>query len=361
MKKNYLNFYKNKKVLVTGHTGFKGSWLTLWLILLGAKVLGISRDVPTKPSLFKSARLKSKIKSVRGDIINYDFLNKKINEFEPDIVFHLAAQAIVKESYLSPLNTWRSNLIGTLNILDVLKNYKGKKIVSVFITSDKVYKNLETYKGYKEDDKLGGSDPYSASKASADIAISSYINSFLIKNQKILISTARAGNVIGGGDWSPGRLIPDCVKSWSKRRNVLVRNFKSTRPWQHVLEVLNGYLGLAYNLSKNQKLSGEAFNFGPQLSDKKKVIDVLNEAKLNWSSAKWKKYTNKKIIFKESKLLHLNVNKVKTKLNWKNYLTFKETIKLTIKWYINFYEKNENIFNFSLQQIKDYQKKIIKN
>ena len=361
MKKNYLNFFKNKRVLVTGHTGFKGSWLTLWLYSLGAEVIGLSKNVPTKPSLFEVIKLKNKIKSVKCDITNYNLLKKKINQYKPEVIFHLAAQAIVKESFIAPKNTWRTNLIGTLNLLDVLRTYKLNKIVSVFITSDKVYKNFETIKGYREDDKLGGDDPYSASKSSADIAVSSYFKSFLIKNRKISISIARAGNVIGGGDWSNGRLIPDCIRSWSKGKEVNIRNLNSTRPWQHVLEVLNGYLILAYNLEKKKKFNGASFNFGPKLSDKKKVIDVLNECKLYWKSAKWKKISKNRNSFKESKLLHLNINKIKKYLNWKNHLNFKDTINLTISWYKNFYEKKLNVYNFSLNQIKYYQRKISKN
>ena len=233
-------------------------------------------------------------------------------------------------------------------------------MVSIFITSDKVYKNIETKIPYNENDELGGVDPYSGSKSSADIAIQSYINSFLKNdNQKSLISIARAGNVIGGGDWSYGRLIPDCVKAWSKNKEAIIRNPNSTRPWQHVIEVVAGYLQLAAKLKKDKSINGQAFNFGPRLKDKFRVIDVLNEAKITWNKAKWKK--NKKKYFSESNLLHLNSSKAKKVLGWKHLISFNQTIKLTIDWYKRYYEKKVNLEKISLQQINLYQNRIRKN
>ena len=357
--KKILNFFKNKKILITGHTGFKGTWLTLWLNCLGAKVMGISNGIPTKPSLFKILKLKNKITSTTCDIRDLNQFKYKLNLFKPDIIFHLAAQAIVKKSFDNPLETWTSNLIGTINLLEALKNYKKSNVRCIFITSDKVYNNVEKTYGYKENDKLGGEDPYSASKASADIAINSYINSFLKKNKKILISTARAGNVIGGGDWSEGRLIPDCIRAWSKGKKVEIRNFKSTRPWQHVLEVLYGYLSLAYNLShKKKNLYGESFNFGPSTSTKYTVEDLLKESKKNWILAKWKLKKNNKF-FKESKLLQLNISKASKQIKWKNNLSFKKTIKYTFDWYNKFYKKKFNMYQVSIDQIKKYENILI--
>ncbi len=227
--------FKNKKVLVTGHTGFKGSWLTIWLKILGAKVLGISNGVLTNPSIFKITKLEKKIESRKVDIRNLKKVKKIFLSFKPDFVFHLAAQSLVQKSYKSPLETFETNSLGTLNILEALRGIK-KKCTVILITSDKSYKNLELKRGYRENDILGGLDPYSASKGSAELIIQSYINSYYKKNNKILIGVARAGNVIGGGDWSVNRLVPDCVKSWSKKKTVLLRNPSSTRPWQHVLE-----------------------------------------------------------------------------------------------------------------------------
>ena len=210
-------FFKNKKVIITGHTGFKGSWLALWLNLLGAKVLGISLNIPTSPCHFKLLNL-NKIKSKKIDIKNFKLISKEINRFKPDYVFHLAAQAIVKKSYLKPLETFNTNTIGTLNILESLKKV-NKETISIIITSDKSYKNIETKKGYVESDILGGDDPYGASKSAADIIINSYIKSFFnFKKNKNFIAIARAGNVIGGGDWSEDRLIPDCMKAWLKKK-----------------------------------------------------------------------------------------------------------------------------------------------
>ena len=257
------NIFFRKRVLITGHTGFKGSWLSLWMHLLGAKVLGVSKDIPTKPSHYKTAGLDKFIKSKFVDIQNLKKIKKIIKNYKADFIFHLAAQSLVKKSYTDSLMTWKSNLIGTINILESLKEV-NKNTKVILITSDKVYKNIETRKGYKENDLLGGIDPYGASKSATEIAIKSYIKSFFSKKEnKILITIARAGNVIGGGDWSENRLIPDCIKSYSNNKKMLVRNPNSTRPWQHVLEVLNGYVNLAEHLNKNNKIHGEAFNFGP--------------------------------------------------------------------------------------------------
>ena len=355
---DFEKIFKNKKVIITGHTGFKGSWLSLWLSMLGSKVIGISEDIPTSPSHFKILKIENMINSIICDISDLKKLKKIIYKHKPDFIFHLAAQAIVKNSFENPHKTWRSNLIGTVNLLEVLKNYKKKKIVSVFITSDKVYKNFETSRAYKESDQLGGVDPYSASKSSADLAIQSYINSFNFNNSDhSVISIARAGNVIGGADWSEGRLIPDCVRAWSKNKKVIIRNLNSTRPWQHVLEVLSGYLKLAASGYYDKKLNGEIFNFGPNTKNKYKVKDILEQSKFFWDKAKWAvSKKNKK--FKESKLLHLNSEKARKKLSWNNLLSLKETLSLTIDWYKKYYEKKIKIEKISKSQIEFYQKKL---
>ena len=357
MKKNQFDLRKlfnNKRVLVTGHTGFKGSWLTTLLILLRAKVTGLSINIPTNPSHFKVAKLKKKISHKKIDIRNLKSLKKIIKKNQPDYIFHLAAQALVKKSYSDPMYTWETNTIGTLNILESLKEIK-KSCVVVLITSDKSYKNLEIKRGYKESDILGGKDPYSASKASAELAIQSHINSFFpLGKTKISIGIARAGNVIGGGDWSKDRLISDCVKSWSKNKKVLIRNPKSTRPWQHVLEAVWGYLVLASNLKNNKKLHGEAFNFGPSSSKNYDVISIVRLMRKYWSKVSWK-VVNKKNFY-ESKLLKLNCNKAKTNLKWKCILSFKETIIMVVNWYKNYYAKPNQIYRTSINQIKNYEK-----
>ena len=344
-------FFLKKKVLITGHTGFKGSWLSLWMHYMGADVLGISNGIISKPSNFEILKLDKKIKTKIVDIRKFNDVKKVIKNFKPDYIFHLAAEAIVKRAYQNPKNTWNTNTNGTINILETLRNY-NKKVTVVVITSDKVYKNLEVLRGYKEDDVLGNFDPYSASKASADLATQSYISSFLKKKKNIKISIARAGNVIGGGDWAEGRLIPDCVRSWSNNKVVVLRNPNSTRPWQHVLDVLYGYILLCINLSQNNKINGEAFNFGPNIEKNNEVINVVKKMQSLWTKAKWKLNTNSN--FYESKLLHLNSSKAHRLLKWKCNLNLKKTIFFTISWYKFYYNNRKNIYNFSISQIKDF-------
>ena len=347
--------FKNQKVLITGHTGFKGSWLTMWLTILGARVAGISNNFPSSPNHYKLLNINKKILSKNLDIRNLRALKKFIKKYQPDFVFHLAAQSIVKTAYENPIKTWSTNAIGTVNILESLRQLK-KKCIAVIITSDKCYENLEIKRGYHENDRLGGKDPYSASKASADIAIRSYISSFFShKKNKVLIATARAGNVIGGGDWSSNRLIPDCVRSWSKKKKVLIRSPNSTRPWQHVLEAIYGYITLAINLNKNPSLHGEAFNFGPANNQNYKVVSVIKLMKKYWQNVSWKLYKNNNKIFKESSLLKLNSQKAKENLKWKSILTFKENISLVANWYKNFYLNSKQAYKLTSGQIEFYQ------
>lgn len=347
-------FFKNKKILITGHTGFKGSWLTFWLKKLGASISGISKDVPTNPSLFKVLNLKNKIIDHRLDIRNLSKLKKIVEKFKPDYVFHLAAQSLVKKSYEDPINTFTTNGIGTCNILESIRLLKNKCSV-VIITSDKSYKNIEITRGYRETDELGGHDPYSASKGCAEFIIQSYIKSFFSNKKNLKIGITRAGNVIGGGDWSDNRVIPDCFKSWSLNKAVTIRSPNSTRPWQHVLEVLSGYLKLAIDLNNKTHLNGEVFNFGPKNFQNKRVIDVIRQIKKLSPAIKWK-FKNVKT-FKESKLLKLNSSKARNKLNWKNKLSFNETIEMTTRWYEEFY-KRKNMSKFTSQQIEKYEKKL---
>lgn len=348
-------FFKNKTIIVTGHTGFKGSWLSLVLINLGARVIGISNKIPTKPSFFEILKLQKKIIDLREDIRDLKKIKNIFKKYKPNYVFHLAAQSLVKKSFKEPFYTFSTNFIGTLNVLESLRALKNE-CVSVIITSDKSYKNFEIDRGYKETDILGGEDPYSASKGSAELVIQSYCKSFF-KDKKKKIGVARAGNVIGGGDWSEDRLVPDCIKSWARNKKVTLRNPTSTRPWQHVFEAIFGYLTLAIKLKKNHKLHGEAFNFGPDNKENKSVLNVVLEMKKSWQAVSW---TIKKVkkAEHESKLLKLNSNKARVKLNWKNNLNFRESIKMTIDWYKNFYEKKEKNFLFSINQISNFQKKI---
>lgn len=354
--------FKNKKVLITGHTGFKGSWLTIWLVMIGAKILGISKDVPTKPSHYSALGISKKIIDFRFDIRNLNKLKKTIIKFQPDFIFHLAAQPLVNISYKNPLITWETNLVGTINILESIKLLK-KKCVCVIVTSDKCYRNYELKRGYKETDELGGFDPYSASKGAAEIAVRSYIKSFFVDSKKYRIVTARAGNVIGGGDWNQGRLIPDCMISAQSNRVSKIRNQYSTRPWQHVIELIYGYLKLAIKLKENKSFHGESFNFGPNKQKNRKVKEILHEIKKQWNNFKWVQIKNGDESEKESKLLKLNCDKSNRKLKWKILMNFQETIKLTLDWYKqhsgHFSQKKKNIYKISSYQIKYYEKKFL--
>ena len=354
MNKIYQNklarFYNNKKIIITGHTGFKGSWLSLWLKIYNAKILGISNDIPTKPSHYELINAKKFIKEKKIDIRNFEKLKEEVNKFKPDIIFHLAAQAIVSKSFLKPNDTWMTNVNGTINIIESARSLK-KKCTLILITSDKCYENRETNIGYKETDRLGGVDAYSASKASADIAIRSYFESFIKNEKKILLGVGRAGNVIGGGDWAPNRLIPDCIRSTILSKKMEIRNPNSTRPWQHVLEPLSGYINLAYSLNKNKKLNGEAFNFGPPIKNNFSVLKVIKQMQLTWSEIKFRT-SKKKNFIKESNLLNLNCKKAKKNLNWSPTLNFSETIQETVIWYKKFDKiKSLNILELSKKQI----------
>jgi CDP-glucose 4,6-dehydratase len=348
-----VKIYKNKKILITGHTGFKGSWLTLWLLNCGANIMGISNNIPTNPSLFKILNLEKKIIDKRLDIRDLKKIKREINKFKPDFLFHLAAQSLVKKSYHEPYNTWTSNTLGTINILESLKSLK-KKCIAIIITSDKSYKNIETKRGYVETDALGGYDPYSASKASAELALQSYIKSFFHKNKcKVHIGIARAGNVIGGGDWSEDRLVPDCIRSWSKNKTVVIRNPNSTRPWQHVMEAISGYLTLGAKIKKNAFLHGEVFNFGPNNRSNYKVISLVKQMQNSWKKIKWIKSKGSKDRL-ESKLLKINSNKAKKILNWRCILNFNETASFVSKWYETYFNGRIDMYEFTSGQIKSY-------
>ena len=350
------NFFNNKKILITGNTGFKGTWLTNCLLLMNSKIIGISKDIPTKPSMFNETINKNEIKQYFFDINNYEKLNNVLLNEKPDIIFHLAAQPIVKKSFIETIKTYETNVIGTANILECLKNYKKKAII-VLITSDKSYKNKEWIWGYRENDELGGIDPYSASKASAEIVINSYFESFFHKkNNNIKLSIARAGNVIGGGDWAENRIVPDCIRSWSKNKMAVIFNPNSTRPWQHVLEPISGYLQLAFKLDKNSKINGEAFNFGPKLDQNKNVKDLVTKMSTFWENKKWTSVKQKTKI-RESKLLSLNCEKANDLLGWTPTLTFDQMSEFTISWYKMYYNNKKNIKEITNKQINLFMNK----
>ncbi len=351
-----LNIFKSKKIIVTGHTGFKGSWLSVWLNELGAKVTGISLKPPTTPSHYEELGLYNFINDIQLDIRNLDQLKNIFLEVKPDFVFHLAAQPLVKKSYENPFETYTCNLIGSLNILESLKSISNTCCV-IMITSDKSYANKEWEWGYRENDELGGLDPYSASKGSTELMIRSHINSFFPIEKGVKISIARAGNVIGGGDWAEDRIVPDTAKAWIENQQLIIRSPNATRPWQHVLEPLSGYLNLAFKLYQDSSLHGEAFNFGPNIDDNRTVYDLINELSIYWKGLNFKK-SNDNNSFHESMLLKLNCDKALYHLKWKSKLDFKDTVKMTADWYLNYYKKKVSVLDFTKEQINFYQSNI---
>jgi len=359
---NLEKVFKDKRVLVTGHTGFKGSWLTLWLVRLGAKVIGLSDDVPTTPSNFEVNNISKIIEDNRVDIRNYDLVSNIVNSANPDFVFHLAAQSLVRESYDQPLKTFEINAMGTANILQALISV-DKKVTVVMITSDKAYDNVEWVWGYKETDRLGGKDPYSASKGMAELVIKTYFESFIKnKTDNITLGIARAGNVIGGGDWAKDRIVPDCIRSWSINQSVKIRNPNSTRPWQHVFEPLSGYLSLAEKLTVDSKINGEAYNFGPPANQNHTVDELIIEMNNYWHGIEWQYEIEKGEIFHEASLLKLNCDKALFDLNWVSTLNFEQTVKMTMEWYKEFYEnESSNMLQFSNEQIDSYMGLAVKN
>lgn len=352
------SIYKNKKVLVTGHTGFKGSWLTTWLLKMGAEVAGYSIGIPSNPSHFEDLKIQSRIDHNIGDIRNFDHLFEVCQRFKPEFIFHLAAQPLVRYSYKEPLETFEVNMIGTLNVLEVIRKMTDTIKVGIIITSDKCYDNVEWLYGYRENDKLGGDDPYSGSKGAAELIAKSYCKSYFNNNTGPRVLTVRAGNVIGGGDWAIDRIVPDIVKSWYKKNNVSIRSPHSTRPWQHVLEPLSGYLLLAAKLYESNELNGEAFNFGPDSIINKSVKDLLEEMILNWdNSPGWNDSSeNNQTATKESNLLKLSCDKANILLEWFPVLNFNETIKFTTEWYLNYLNKQTDIFTYTNLQIDQYEK-----
>ncbi|MGK5085601.1 CDP-glucose 4,6-dehydratase [Bdellovibrionota bacterium FG-1] len=354
------DYYRGKKVLVTGHTGFKGSWLTQWLVDLGAEVAGFSVDLPSEPSHFQVLGLAKSIRDFRGDIRDPAALRRAMDEFQPEIVFHLAAQALVRESYEHPADTFHVNVVGTAHVLDAVRQTRSVR-VSLVITSDKVYENHEWEYGYRENDRLGGKDPYSASKAATEIVFSSWFRSFFNQPGAARIASVRAGNVIGGGDWAKDRLVPDAVRAWSRNQELLVRNPKSTRPWQHVLEALGGYLWLAARLGMGDEsrgaLNGEAFNFGPNNEAHQTVETLIGEMKKTWSQAGWCLDPAGVGQMKEAMLLKVCCEKAQWRLGWNATLSFEEAVQMTASWYQAYYENSASSEALTSLQIRDYVKR----
>jgi len=349
------NFWKNKKVLLTGHTGFKGSWLSLWLQKLGVDLVGFSKSIPTQPSLFELANVGKNMISVMKDISNIQHISDTVKQFKPDIVIHMAAQSLVQKSYEDPLETFSTNIMGTVNLLEAIRN-TDRKCVIINVTSDKCYENQELTRGYTENDPMGGYDPYSSSKGCAELITSSFRNSFF-KNSNdeefdVSLASVRAGNVIGGGDWADNRIVPDIMRGIINKKIIKIRNPNAIRPWQHVLEPLRGYLELAEKLWNDKKEFAESWNFGPDVDNVKPVSWIVKEIIEMWGgdiqididSLNYKHETN---------FLKLDCSKAKSKLKWNPKIKLEKGLQLTVEWYKQ-YEQKKELKEFTENQIEEY-------
>jgi len=344
------DFWKNKRVYLTGHTGFKGSWLALWLHSLGAEVKGYALNPPTQPSLFNEANVESKLESEIGDIRDLQQLKKSMQDFNPDILIHMAAQPLVRYSYDEPIETYETNVIGTVKILEVSRTCSNLRSI-VNITTDKCYENKEWEWGYRENEPMGGYDPYSSSKACAELVTSAYRQSFL-QEKGVGLASVRAGNVIGGGDWALDRLIPDILRAFEKNQSVIVRNPKAIRPWQHVLEPLSGYLVLAQKLYEDPTIYSEAWNFGPNDSDVKPVGWILDKMISKWGEeASWQ--LDKSVQPHEASSLKLDISKAGSKLKWQPAWHLDHALERIIDWHKSWLNKDD-MQNYCLNEIKDY-------
>ena len=345
------DFWQNKKVFVTGHTGFKGSWLCLWLQNMGAKVTGYALEPPTSPSMYHAANVKSGMTSIHGDIRELDNLSAALQKSQAEIVIHMAAQALVLESYETPAVTYSTNVMGTVNLLEAARHCKSVHCV-LNITSDKCYENIEQTAGYKESDPMGGSDPYSSSKGCAELVTTAYRKSFYA-NSNIALASARSGNVFGGGDWAKDRLIPDIIRAFAKNESVEIRSPNSIRPWQHVLEPLAGYLLLCENLYKHGKKNANGWNFGPPEKEAKTVEWMTEKLAQSWGGTAKYHINQPQNPIHEARTLTLNCTKAKEALNWQPRWTLGTSLTKCSGWY-KAYLAQENMRAFSLQQINEY-------
>ncbi len=348
------NIYKNKRILVTGHTGFKGSWLCIWLKELGAEVIGYALDPYTDKDNFVLSGLSEKIVDIRGDIRDKEKLEKVFEDYKPEIVFHLAAQPLVRLSYDIPVETYEVNVMGTVNIMEAIRKTEETK-VGIMITTDKCYDNKEQIWGYRENEPFGGYDPYSSSKGAAEIAINSWRNSYFnpkeYEKHGKAIASVRAGNVIGGGDWAKDRIIPDCVRAIEAGEIIEIRSPKSIRPWEHVLEPLSGYLLLGQKMVEDPIKYSQGWNFGPNLDSIVTVWEIAEKVIVNYGKGSLKDVSDPNE-FHEAKLLALDIAKARFELGWKPTLDINETIEMTVEWYKLY--KTKNIYNTCLNQINQF-------
>ena len=349
----FKGIFKDKKVLVTGHTGFQGSWLSLWLKLLGSNIIGYALEPPTQPSLFETLSLEHDTKHIIGDLRDEEKLSNIISQNKPEIIFHLGAQALVRESYVKPLETLETNVMGTANLLESIRNCPSVKVV-VIMTSDKCYDNTNNDRPHTENDPMGGFDPYSASKGAAELITSSYRNSFFKHGNLTRIATVRAGNVIGGGDWAEDRLVPDSIRALMKNQSVEIRNPNAKRPWQYVLESISGMLCLAAKMFEDDKFN-EAWNFGPDASsDSLPVEGIVKRTIKNWKSESQIKLQNNPDMLYESESLLLDSSKANQRLGWKNVYSIEQALSETIEWYKTYHENKKEVKQFTINQIKNY-------
>ena len=359
----FADIYRNKTVLVTGHTGFKGTWLTTWLLKLGAKVVGVSDIIPTQPSMFEKLGLEQQIEHHFIDVRDLAAIDALVQKCQPDFLFHLAAQPIVSTSYTDPVDTIATNVMGTTHVMEALRRCQHD-CVGIIITSDKCYDNVEWVWGYKETDAVGGKDIYSGSKGAAELVFKSYFHSFFQPDSKfgtkadVRIASGRAGNVIGGGDWAKDRIVVDCMQAWSEKKHVEIRSPEATRPWQHVLEPLSGYLTLGMALAKNKDLHGESFNFGPSSEQNRSVINLLQDLSQYWdfkSPDEAYKVTDN-IPFHEAGLLKLNCDKALFHTGWRPTLAYDDTIRFVSEWYYKYYTEQAADMNaMTVAQIAEYE------
>lgn len=351
------DYYKGKNVLITGHTGFKGSWLSIWLTKLGANVTGYALEAPTEPAMFHLCKIDEKINSICGDVRDREHLAKVVSKHKPEIIFHLAAQPLVRISYEKPIETFETNIMGTVNMLEIVRQSTSVKVV-VNITTDKCYENMESFWGYRETDRLGGYEPYSTSKACSELITDSYRNAFFHPDQfeehQVAIATARAGNVIGGGDFALDRLVPDCIKGLIENKTILIRNPQAIRPWQHVLEPLSGYLQLAYSLGlEGSKYSG-SWNFGPEEKNEKNVEYIVERLCDFWGKDNFYQI-DKHESFHETSFLKLDSYKARKLLEFESMLNIEQALEMVVSWTNEYLNNSSNLYDFTLSQINKYE------
>jgi len=359
--KIFNDVYRGKKVLITGHTGFKGSWLSIWLEALGAQVIGYALPPATEPSMFEAAQVSKHVVSIIGDVRDLHHFEQVMEEYKPEMVFHLAAQPIVRLSYESPRFTYETNIMGTVNLLEAVRKINSVRVCTI-ITSDKCYDNQEWVYAYRENDPLGGYDPYSSSKAGAELVVATYQKAFFnpdhYQDHQVALASARAGNVIGGGDWALDRIVPDAVKALAENKPIIVRNPQAIRPWQHVLDPLAGYLWLAARMWSEENHFSSAWNFGPDNVDNLTVGQLADAIVEYWGSGKWQTASEDKAQVHEANFLKLDCTKAKTLLDWAPVYRVDEAIKTTLEWYKRFYDGSAVLsYDFTLAQIDGYIKR----